>query len=206
MAQKPGVRTPVALAVLNLLREREMHPYEMRRLMQERGHHRLIKMRGGILYHTVERLHQAGLIEPTETSREGRYPERTVYRLTPRGADELADWMRELIAVPSEEYPWFTAALAFLPTLEREEAVEMLGRRTVHLAAQAAAEEAALHVMEPVLQRIHMIESEYALAMGRAELAWVTTLADDLRTGRIPWEFGLKEGATLPGHGGAPMA
>ena len=59
----------------------------MRRRLAERGLDRLVKVRGGILYHTVQRLDEAGLVEPTETSREGRFPERTVYRLTEHGGD-----------------------------------------------------------------------------------------------------------------------
>src|SRR2546430_11109755 len=95
----------------------EMHPYEMRRVMSERGHEWIIKFRGGLVYHTIQRLHEAGMIEPTETTREGRYPERTVYRLTEAGRAELLEWMRELVAVPVREYPISTATLAFLPSL-----------------------------------------------------------------------------------------
>ena len=58
MTQNRPVRTPVALAVLNLLAEREMHPYEMRRVMSERGHEWIIKFRGGLVYHTIQRLHE----------------------------------------------------------------------------------------------------------------------------------------------------
>ncbi len=196
MAQKPPVRTPAALAVLNLLAEREMHPYEMRRLMLERGHEHIIKFRGGILYHTVERLQAGGLVEPTERSREGRYPERTVYRLTERGADELQQWMRELLGSPAAEYPWFPAALAFLPAIDRESAIDFLFRRTIALEAQIGAEEGALRATDAMgLRRIHVVESEYVLAMKRAELSWVRSLIDDLRTGALPWEFGVKEAA-----------
>ena len=63
MTQNRPVRTPVALAVLNLLAEREMHPYEMRRVMSERGHEWIIKFRGGLVYHTIQRLHEAGMLK-----------------------------------------------------------------------------------------------------------------------------------------------
>jgi DNA-binding PadR family transcriptional regulator len=195
MAAKLAVHTPVALAVLSLLAEREMHPYEMRRLMFERGHQYYIKIRGGILYHTVERLQATGMIEPVESSREGRYPERTVYRLTERGRDELQHWMRQLLSTPAEEYPWFPATLAFLPLLDRDDVIESLKRRTIALEAQIGAEEGAIRaaIESMGLQRIHVVESEYTVAMRRAELAWVRSLIDDLRTGALPWEMGVKK-------------
>ena len=42
----------------------------------------------------------AGYIEPVETSREGRRPERTTYRITEAGKAELMDWLRELLSIP----------------------------------------------------------------------------------------------------------
>ena len=42
---RSGLRTPLALAVLNLLHERPMHPYEMQQLMRERGHDQVIKLK-----------------------------------------------------------------------------------------------------------------------------------------------------------------
>src|SRR5487761_1129824 len=76
---KPRVpRTPLALTVLSLLGERPMHPYEMQQLIRERHLDFAIKLKGGSIYDTVERLAAAGLVEVKETSRTGRRPERTV--------------------------------------------------------------------------------------------------------------------------------
>src|SRR5206468_754012 len=78
-------RTPLALAVMNLLMERPMHPYEMKSTMKERGHDQVIRLKGGSIYDTVERLEAGGFIKSQETSREGRRPERTVYSITEAG-------------------------------------------------------------------------------------------------------------------------
>ena len=43
----------------------------------------VVKVRAGSLYHTIERLHRLGLIEPVETGRDGR---RLSTRLSPRHA------------------------------------------------------------------------------------------------------------------------
>ena len=75
------------LMVLVLLAEAPMHPYEMQRLMQWRGKDDVVRVQRGSLYPAVERLMRAGLIEPLETERAGRRPERTVYQLTEEGRD-----------------------------------------------------------------------------------------------------------------------
>jgi len=115
-------RAPLALAIMNLLLERPMHPYEMKILMKQRGHDEVIKLKGGSIYDTVERLERGGFIESQETSREGRRPERTVYALTESGRDELRTWMREIVSEPAREFPQFAAALAFIAGLDQAEA------------------------------------------------------------------------------------
>src|ERR1700758_3861337 len=112
-------RTPLALAVMNLLMEHPMHPYEMKAKMKERRHDQVIKLRGGSIYDTVERLEQGGFIQAQETSREGRRPEKTVYAITENGREEILAWLRELLAEPVNEYPQFGAALAFFAGLEK---------------------------------------------------------------------------------------
>jgi DNA-binding PadR family transcriptional regulator len=180
-------RTPLALAVLSLLLERPVHPYEMKGLMQQRGHDRVIKIKGASVYDTVERLARLGFIEPLETSREGRRPERTVYSLTEAGRDELLVWLRELISRPVSEYPQFGAALAFMVGVGNEkEVIALLHWRVVALEAEmAAGEEVLKGTLEHQIPRIFVIEEEYALAMRRAEVDFVRRLIADLEAGEL---------------------
>src|SRR3977135_4258890 len=98
-------KTSLSLAVLVLLTEAPMHPYEMKQKMQERGKDRAIPLKAASIYDTVERLVNAGFIEPVETNREGRRPERTIYRLTHTGAEELDSWLRHLLQERRSDYP-----------------------------------------------------------------------------------------------------
>jgi DNA-binding PadR family transcriptional regulator len=179
-------KTGLALAILTLLNERPMHPYEMKVLMEERGHGEVIKLKGGSLYDTVDRLEKLGFIKSREPSREGRRPERTVYALTDPGRDEVQAWMRELIAVPVNEFPRFTAALAFLLNLRnKDEVVQLLQRRVTFLEAEIARMERMLEssrAQQHILP-IFLIEGEYAQAMRRAEVDWVSRLITDIRDG-----------------------
>src|SRR5215471_17205130 len=106
---------PLALAVLALLFERAMHPYEMGVILRQRHKEESIKLRYGSLYTVIDFLLKGGLIIARETVREGRRPERTVYELTPAGAAQLRAWMADLLAQPVKEYPQFEAALSLLP-------------------------------------------------------------------------------------------
>ena len=57
------------LAVLSLLRERPMHPYEILRTLKSRHKDDVLVLKRGSLYHAIRRLEVDGLIEALETSR-----------------------------------------------------------------------------------------------------------------------------------------
>jgi DNA-binding PadR family transcriptional regulator len=186
--------TPLALVVLRLLGERPMHPYEMQQIIRDRATDRVVKVRAGSLYHIVERLDQLGLIEPVETGREGRRPERTVYAITDRGRDGYASNLRDLVREPREEFPVFAAAIEMLYTLDPEEASRLLQHRATGLEARLAAHDQVLaSLTKRGLPRLATIEVEFAQAMHRAELAWVGQLIDDIRSGALPWTTEIKE-------------
>jgi len=172
---------------MNLLLERPMHPYEMKTKMKERGHDQVIKLKGGSIYDTVERLEAGGFIKSEATSREGRRPERTVYAITESGRDEITSWLRELIAQPAHEYPQFAAALAFFAALEKDDVIHLLQLRTVMLESRIAATDKQLKSLteDMHLPRLFMVEGEYGLAMDRAELEWVRGLIREIQDGKL---------------------
>jgi len=176
-----------SLIVLGFLHERPMHPYEMQRLLRLRHKDELLVLKRGSLYHTVERLEKAGFIQSVETEREGNRPERTIYRLTESGSDELQTWLRELIAKPVPEPTDFFVALSFITILPREDALEQLQDRTVTLAAEIAGIEAVRAALVPQIGRLPLLEAEYAQAMRQAELDWVRAFAEELRAGKVAW-------------------
>jgi DNA-binding PadR family transcriptional regulator len=190
-----STRNMVALTVLALVSERPRHPYEMQRCMRER-HKDYASGRTRALYHAVDRLVREGLIEPAETSREGRRPERTVYRITPEGRDEFEAWVTELLETPvNDEYPLFMVATSFLSYLTPEAGLRALQQRAATAEVGLAAFEAVQHALSDRLglTRILLIENEYQLVLARAELKWLRSLIDDIRTGRLIWEPGFPD-------------
>jgi DNA-binding PadR family transcriptional regulator len=202
MASLAHPSNPLALAVLALLFERPMHPYEMAATLKQRHKGESIKIRYGSLYTVVELLVTRGWIAARQTSRAGKRPERTVYALTPSGYDELRAWMQDLLRDPVREFPQFTAALSLLPVLPPEEAVAFLRQRALHLSAEATRIETQL--AELVQQEIptvpdelppqligkkfpplFVVEGEFTLALIKAELAFVSELVR--RIGEEGW-------------------
>ena len=182
-------RSPLALAVLGLLYEAPMHPYRMQRLIKERGKHEIINVRQrASIYQTIDRLQRVGLITPRETTREERWPERTVYELTDEGRRTFRAWMHEVLSTPAREFPEFPAAVAFLPLLTPEDALRQLETRVAALEEEAARIDSQLSgAAAEGLPRLFLLETEYQRATLEAELEWARAVVDDLRTGRLTW-------------------
>ncbi|MGH7777189.1 MAG: PadR family transcriptional regulator [Candidatus Dormibacterales bacterium] len=178
----------VALTVLALTSERPRHPYDIQREIRER-HKEFAAGRPRALYRAVERLEQDGLIEPLETSREGRRPERTVYRVTEEGREELESWLSEMLERVEPEHPAFAVALSFAAYLPVETVLERLQARSVQLVGQVAGAQAALGSLrdEVRLPAAVLIDGELMLALRRAELDWTREMIEALRSRRVWW-------------------
>jgi DNA-binding PadR family transcriptional regulator len=183
------VRTLWSLAVMGLLRERDMHPYEMQRQMHIRHTDELLGLKRGSLYHAINQLQRDGLIESIETSRAGRWPERTVYRLTADGEEELLVWLRDLISTPVREPSQFTTALAHVSHLAPQDALQHLQVRAVNLEATTAALRAVERGVGALVGRPAVLEVEYACALLEAELSWLRSIIEDLKSGKLSWSI-----------------
>jgi DNA-binding PadR family transcriptional regulator len=186
MAKRRKVSNLLALNLLTVLRQGPMHPYEMATTMREWGKDQSTKINWGSLYTVVGNLEKHGFIEATETTREGKRPERTVYRLTEAGEVELRDWMRELVGQPEREYRQFETALSLIGVLGPDEAIDLLRKRAMRLDGLAAAGEAMVHEVAQTIPRLFLIEGEFAAAMLRAESAWIKGLLAEVTSGEFP--------------------
>jgi DNA-binding PadR family transcriptional regulator len=205
---------PLALAVLALLFERPMHPYEMGVILRQRHKEESIKLRYGSLYTVIDSLLRRGFISARETGRDGKRPERTVYEITASGRDELHAWMTDLVAEPVKEYPQFEAALCLLPVLPPDEALALLRQRLERISENAATHAAQIEAIAPMnMPPLFLIETEYRLALLKAEQHFVVDLIRRIEKGWGPIELwrGIHQDreATMEKlyreFGGAPM-
>jgi DNA-binding PadR family transcriptional regulator len=198
VAKRRKVGNLLALALLSLLAQEPMYPYEMAQTLRARGKDRAIKINWGSLYTVVQNLEKHGFIEATSTEREGRQPERTTYRITEAGKAELMDWLRELISVPEWVSTPFEAALSEAAGIGPDELMSLLTERLAALDAENSAVRAELAVWVKRMPRLILIEAEYQLAMRLAEASWVRGILAEMASGELGdldiWRRILKTG------------
>ena len=186
MARELGIWEIVILA---LLREASMHPYQMQGLLRLRHKDEILVLKPGSLYHAIARLARAGLIAVRTTGRDGKRPERTIYRITPGGRTELMKAIRSMVTTPRRESSEFMAAMSLLVYLDPHEAAPRLKERLQRLETEVAQLTAGLASASVDVARINLIESEYLLSMRKAELAWVKALEKEIRSGKLAWDL-----------------
>ena len=176
----------LALAVLSLLIERPMHPYEMAALMRQRGLASTVKLNFGALYAVIETLYRLALVMPMETQRQGRHPERTIYATTEAGRAEFFDWLRVLIRTPAIEYTQFVAGLALIAHLSPLEAVALLEDRMHSLSEKIQEQHSDLESGKlQGVDRVFLIEDEYRLDQLESERRWIQQLIGEIRDGTL---------------------
>ncbi|MCZ2402121.1 helix-turn-helix transcriptional regulator [Paenarthrobacter sp. Z7-10] len=181
--------TPLGVASLALLAERPMHPYEMYQLLMARSEDRLLKVRPGTLYHAVGRLSEHGLVDAVGTDREGNRPERTTYEISQAGRRALTSRLEDMLAVPANEYPEFPLAIAEAHNLPRGQVLELLDRRLEALVVRLLDLEHGERVVTGRrIEKKYWIDLCYQQTLLRADIGWIRSFQEDLRTGRIGWE------------------
>ncbi len=179
----PRPRSPLWIVVLALACEEPMHPYRMQTLIKRRGKDQIANVaQRNSVYQTIVALLRAGLIVVTETKRQERRPERTVYAATEEGRRALRSWVRTGLSTPAREYPAFPAALSTLYGIEDPADLRAL------LATRVEALKMQLPDLEktwPNLPRIFLLEAEYMAAVVRAEIRWLGSVIADVDAKRL---------------------
>lgn len=179
---------PLGIASLALLAERPMHPYEMYQTLISRAEDRILKVRPGSLYHTVDWLAGAGLVRAIGTEREGNRPERTTYEITERGHVAMIEGVTDMLVTPAEEYPEFPLAIAEAHNLPRATVIDLLRRRLIRLRADLSFyTEGVDEVQTKDVPRKFWIDVTYKRALCKADIAWIEGFVAELESGDIDW-------------------
>ncbi|MFT4232115.1 MAG: helix-turn-helix transcriptional regulator [Leucobacter sp.] len=183
--------TPLGVTVLALLRESDMHAYEMLRLLLQRHRDRIIPVTKGTLYHTVARLERQRLIAEIGVDREGNRPERTTYTLLERGHEAVVEWVRAELP-RTDPAGQFRLALVEAHNLPRAEALALLADRREALAAD---HEGYLRGLEKARERSvpeqYLIEVERQTELLDAELRWLDRTLERFSSPELPWSGDL---------------
>jgi DNA-binding PadR family transcriptional regulator len=192
----------LALAVLAGLVPKPLHPYELARTLREWNKDEDIGFRWGSYYTVIGNLAKHDFIEPVGSERVGARPERTVYRITQSGRDELTDWVGELLSEPAAERPRFVAGLSVMSVLPPAEVVESLRMRRLQLSRTIVQRRGEHETYVKTIPRLFLIEDEFQLTQLESELAWVDGLIEDIESGSFPGidEWAAAQSAIARGH------
>ena len=190
------------LPVLGLLKDKEMHGYELRK--------QLGAMLGpfwqvswGSLYPTLRRLTKAGALEKieteaprrTRTTRSSRARTRTttapampagrkknVYRITPTGEEMFAAMLEETAAAVDAEH--FTLKLAFFRYLQPETRLALLERRRAYLIDKLAEFKNNLRDYRERIDSYTLSLHTHGMASTESDIAWIEELITQERAPR----------------------
>jgi DNA-binding PadR family transcriptional regulator len=172
------------LAVLGLLKEGQMHGYQLRRQL---GTHLgpLWQVSWGSLYPSLRRLARRGAVErvadnKTTAASGGR--RKTVYRITPSGEKLFASLLEETGGLDDSEH--FTLKLVFFRHLQPEKRVFLLERRRAFLQEKLAQFKANLRDYRERIDAYSVSLQRHDMATVQDDIEWLEELiVNEQRTG-----------------------
>ena len=119
------------LALLGILKHKEIHGYELNQLLSMPGN--AIRIGKANAYKLLANMEEKGFVSSVE-QRQGNRPPRSIYSITPAGSREFDSLLKKRLGrTDPPEYP-DGVALNFIALLPPEEALPLLLQRREHLA------------------------------------------------------------------------
>jgi DNA-binding PadR family transcriptional regulator len=186
-------KSPIALAILCLLIEEPMHPYQMQKLIKERGNDEFINVRHrASIYQTIDRLLREGAIKVQGKKQNEGKPDIIVYEVTEEGRMAAFTWIRDMLSTPKQEFLEFPAAISFIMLLTPEDAKKQFEKRVSALEDSLAQIETQLQMVRTRgVPRLFLLEIEYKKAGFKAELEWVNSIIRDIELGELKWDLDM---------------
>jgi DNA-binding PadR family transcriptional regulator len=155
------------LLLLGLLRNQEMHGYQINEFIDEQMAF-CVDLKRSTAYYILDKFCRDGLVTE-ETEREGNRPERRVYRITPAGEERFQALLRETLADYTPPTYAIDIGVMFLRQLGEAEAAALLATRREAMLAHRASLLALRDVMPPN----HVVLIEHHVLQLDAELTWL---------------------------------
>jgi DNA-binding PadR family transcriptional regulator len=179
--------TNAEVAVLGLIAEQPRHAYQLNQVIEERGMREWTDVAFSSIYYVLNRLEKQGLVSSRKVQ-EGHTPPRRVYTLTDEGRAAVQVRVKELLSYPQRPTYDLDLAIANLPLLSREEAVEGLETYLSALETHVAQLEAKWQSQGKGNLPLFVDGLfEHALIHWRAELNWITKFTEKLKGTQTTW-------------------
>jgi DNA-binding PadR family transcriptional regulator len=195
-ATRCHVASTTRLLVLGVVRIfQPVHGYDVRRELVGWHAEEWASVAPGSIYNALKSLAREGLLEVVGTDTVGNRPERTTYKLTPRGETEFRELLRETWWTVQPPPDPMVAAVSLMGFMGRDEAIAALEARIVHIREQLVHGEYAIksvdekHTPGHVREMMRLISARMA-----AEIEWAKAFLARLRAGEYvtvddpPWE------------------
>lgn len=175
------------LVILGLLRERPLHGYEIKHIIEEHmGDWTSIAF--GSIYFALGKLTEEGFIEKIATEQEGGRPSRSIFQITEAGREEFLRLLRQVWSELERHYYTIDIGLFFMEALPIEEVKSYLRGRVTQLEAVARHLDAhkADQLAHEEVPRLAAAVFDHSRAHFQAELAWTQDLLEKVERGEYP--------------------
>jgi len=182
---------PIKLAILGLLLEKDMHPYEIRMVMKERSLDQNTKIQIGSLYYAVEQLLKKAYIEEVQVIKSDKRPDKTIYRITAQGQDYFEKMLLDMLQQIEPMYTANKMALSFAEKGDSIKIAEVLKKRVTEAEHQVHELYSIYteHIGTVPRSVLHLMASNYEHA--KTELKLAQRLYQDAQQDRLK-ELGLE--------------
>ncbi|MFI9814975.1 PadR family transcriptional regulator [Saccharothrix variisporea] len=178
-------RNPLVLPLLGLLVEQPAHAYDLTARLRDRYGPALSPTRSTVTS-LLKALERNGLVAAERSERVGKRPLRTVYEVTGAGVEDMKGKVVGGLRNARVASPDFALAVAYVGILPVEEALSIVDARVERLDEQLG----ELDPRPEGVAEVHMLEVAYWRTIVTAELGWLTTLAQRMRSGDLDWTGG----------------
>jgi DNA-binding PadR family transcriptional regulator len=161
-----------------------IHGYDVRRELVSWHAEEWAQVAPGSIYNALKTLTRDGLLEIVGTDQVGGRPERTTYRLTSRGEQELTELLRDTWWTVRMPLDPLAAGVALVTFMRRDEVIAALEARIAQVQGQLAHMEHAIQAIDDVTTPAHVRELMRLLgARIGSEIEWARALIPRLRAG-----------------------
>ncbi|NIM98840.1 MAG: hypothetical protein GTO24_12410 [candidate division Zixibacteria bacterium] len=113
------------LVVLGLLNQKPMHGYQLHQEIEKTGMELWAEVNLSSIYNTLNRLEDKEMVE-AKREKPGKMPERSVYRITKKGREELALLLEQTLRDKRMHPSNLVVGVAFIKGLPRKKALDCL--------------------------------------------------------------------------------
>ena len=178
--------------ILGALHRADLHPYEVKRRLNNALVGCYTDLDVGTLYYAVRQLAKSGDIAPRRSEKVARGGERTIYRITPKGKRRFQELLLERFGKEGSVAQTIYPALLFLHLAHLPAVAGLLRQRLRQIESDLAKVCAMKDQLRAVLGTGNRYLLDHRIAVRQLDRRWLRRLLADVEAGKVR---GLKPAA-----------